>query len=150
MKEQNPRVNLPGKAGFSKKTLPMQRMQGSPVATRKKRVIGRPFRPGPDPRRHKGGRKCATALEFSQAFNRALAEGGSPEDLAALIWEEAMKGSNYARDVILDRLLGPVTKTALVSNIPVLFGIEYKPDPEADSILIVPPSNVPGRKLAEG
>jgi hypothetical protein len=118
-------------------------MQGSPVAAKKKRVVGRPFQSGPDPRRHKGGRKCATALEFSQAFARALAEGGSPEDLAALIWEETMKGSAYAKDVILDRLIGPVTKAALISSTPTIYRIEYKPDDGSDEILHLPPLNVP-------
>lgn len=115
-----------------------------------KRIIGRPFQPGEDSRRHMNGRKCADAIAFSQDFNRALAEGGDPRALAALIWKRAMKGESYAIDVVLDRLLGPVTRAALISNAPTIYRIDYKPDPEADSILSVPHSHVPGHKPAEG
>lgn len=122
-----------------------------------KRTFGRPFQPGDDPRRHMSGRKCADAIAFAQEFNRALAEGGDPRALASLIWKRAMKGQPYAIDVILDRLLGPVTKMAVISNQPILFSVRYEPDkdpnsgkPNPEMILNVPPSNVPGHKPAEG
>ncbi len=122
-----------------------------------KRIFGRPFKPGDDPRRHMSGRKSADAIAFAQEFNRALADGGNPRALAALIWKRAMKGQPYAIDVILDRLLGPVTKMAVISNQPILFSVQYKPDldpntgkPDPDEILNLPNSNIQGRGPAKG
>ena len=155
------------KKGAAKITAPCRkaaiaaRPEGSSPDPETKRTIGRPFQPGDDPRRHMSGRKCADAIAFSQAFTRALADGGNPEALARLIWKRAMKGNPYAIDVVLDRLIGPVNKAAIVSNQPIFFSIRYEPDPGPDAapmprepehskILNLNSSNVPGRDPAEG
>jgi hypothetical protein len=72
-----------------------------------------------------------------------------------------MKGNPYAIDIVLDRLIGPVNKAAIVSNQPIFFSIRYEPDPGPDAapmprdpapskILNLNSSNVPGRDPAEG
>jgi hypothetical protein len=67
---------------------------------------GKPFKAGPDPRRHLAGRKCRDALAFGQEFSRVLAEGGDPKALAELLWKRALAGRPWAIEIILDRLMG--------------------------------------------
>lgn len=158
MKEQKTQVKPPRADALRREPVIPVRKSASPVlansenrpAAAEKRVVGRPFQPGEDSRRHMNGRKCADAIAFSQEFNRALAEGGDPRALAALIWKRAMKGQPYALDVILDRLLGPVTKALAVSTLPVLYSIRYEPDPEADAFLNVSPRAIQGRETTKG
>ena len=101
----------------------------APAVPAKPRNIGRPFQPGDDPRRHMSGRKCADAIAFSQAFARALAEGGDPKALAENIWKSAMKGNPFSIDVILDRLIGPVNKAAVLEELPRVFVITHMDGP---------------------
>lgn len=76
-----------------------------------KRTIpaGKPFTSGNDPRRWTKGSRCKSASEFTAAFNHALAEGGDPVQLAAILWAAALKGKPWAIEIILDRLIGKVT-----------------------------------------
>jgi len=92
---------------------------------------GKPFKPGSDPRRHMAGRKCKDAIAFGQEFNRALAGGGDPTALAALLWRRALAGRPWAIELILDRLLGKLsTMTILPQGPPTIYRIVYAEDPK--------------------
>jgi hypothetical protein len=67
-------------------------------------VSGR-FKKGDDPRRNKGAR-CKEAQSFAVRFANALATGGDPAGLAALLWTKALKGQPWAIEIILDRAVG--------------------------------------------
>lgn len=64
------------------------------------------FKKGDDPRRHMGGAKTTEAQSFAVNFANALASGGDPKALADLLWDKAMKGQQWAIDIVLDRLIG--------------------------------------------
>ena len=68
------------------------------------------FKKGEDPRRNKHGQKSKAAVEFGAAFAKALAEQGSPDKLAKMLWEKALYGQSWAVDIILDRLVGKVAQ----------------------------------------
>ncbi len=87
---------------------------------------GKPFQRGDDSRRHLAGRKCKDAIAFSQDFNRALAEGGDPSALAALLWRRALAGHAWAIEILLDRLLGKLSTTTFIpQGPPTVFRIVY-------------------------
>jgi hypothetical protein len=71
---------------------------------------GRPFQKGDDPRRNKQGARSKEAQSFAERFANSLASGGDPKDLAAILWEKALKGQPWAVEVLLDRLIGKVTQ----------------------------------------
>ncbi len=64
------------------------------------------FQPGDDPRRNKAGARNKEAQSFAARFANALAAGGKPEDLTAVLWERAKRGQEWAISIILDRLIG--------------------------------------------
>ena len=66
---------------------------------------GRPFQKGDDPRRNKGA-KSQEAQSFAVNFANALATGGDPKALSALLWEKALRGQPWAVEILLDRLIG--------------------------------------------
>jgi len=71
---------------------------------------GRPFQKGDDPRRNKQGARSKEAQSFAERFANALASGGDPKALAALLWEKALKGQPWAVEILLDRLIGKVSQ----------------------------------------
>jgi hypothetical protein len=91
----------------------------------KKLTRGKPFKPGPDPRRHMSGRKCKDAITFTAEYTRALTEGGDPVEIAALLWKKALAGQPWAIEMIIDRLCGKLPATVLQTA--PIFKIIYEP-----------------------
>ena len=76
------------------------------MTPQKKRRVpkGKPFVKG-DPRINAGG-ISKEAKSFAKRFHEALAAGGDPKELAALIWEKALRGQPWAVEILLDRAVG--------------------------------------------
>jgi len=91
---------------------------------------GKPFQPGDDPRRHLAGRKSKDAINFGQAFSRAIAESGDAEALARVLWKKALQGVPFAVDTILERTLGRPVQGISIAEPPCAFRILYGPKPD--------------------
>ena len=72
------------------------------------------------------GPKNAEAKSFGIRFAEALATGGDPNDLAAMLWEKAMRGQPWAVEIILDRAIGKPKEN---EGKPVVYCIKYVNDP---------------------
>ena len=92
---------------------------------KRKMPKGKPFQPGPDPRRNVNGRRCKDALEFDKEFSRLLAGGGDPQKLARVLWKKAMRGSEWAIDAVLDRLCGKPLQRQIIQQPHQNFVITY-------------------------
>ena len=74
-------------------------------------MIGKPFKPGEDSRRHKLGRMSLDRAAFAAQLNNFLCNGaGSPEALAGVLWKCALKGQAWAVCELLDRICGKVAQ----------------------------------------
>ena len=82
------------------------------------------FKKGDDPRRNRNGQKSKAAVAFGASFSRALAEHGSAEELAEILWSEARRKRPWAVEMIMERLMGKVTQP-VDSDANVLFRIIY-------------------------
>ena len=98
--------------------------EGSKALTK---TTGKPFQRGDDPRRHKGGSRPKSAVEFTQAFTRAIAEHGDVEALASTLWARALKGDHFAVDTILERTIGKPVQAIAIAEPPAAFRFLYKP-----------------------
>ncbi|MGA2363531.1 MAG: hypothetical protein ABSG73_13880, partial [Candidatus Aminicenantales bacterium] len=54
---------------------------------------GKPFQPGPDPRRHMEGRKSRDIIAFAAELNRELAEQIDARELVRVLKERAIRGN---------------------------------------------------------
>ena len=91
---------------------------------------GKPFQPGDDPRRHLAGRKSKDAINFGQAFSRAIAESGDAEALARVLWKKALQGVPFAVDTILERTIGKPVQGITIAEPPLAFRLLYGPKPD--------------------
>ncbi|MGA2363401.1 MAG: hypothetical protein ABSG73_13195, partial [Candidatus Aminicenantales bacterium] len=55
--------------------------------------VGKPFAPGPDPRRHLQGRKSRDIIAFAAELNRELAEQIDARELVRVLKERAIRGN---------------------------------------------------------
>jgi hypothetical protein len=73
---------------------------------------GKPFQPGPDPRRHKFGRASLNRADFMAKLNNALCNGiGEPDEIARILWKYARMGRSWALVEIMDRIGGRVPQS---------------------------------------
>jgi hypothetical protein len=92
--------------------------------------VGKPFAPGPDPRRHLQGRKSRDIIAFAAELNRELAEQIDARELVRVLKERAIRGNLQAIEIVLDRVLGKAFIRAELSPGPSHYIITYADTPE--------------------
>ena len=98
-------------AGTARKKGSLVHSKRALAASAKPRVVGKPFMPGPDPRRHRLGRASLDRAAFSAKLNNFLCNGiGDPEALARILWKYAMAGQAWAVTELLNRICGKVAQ----------------------------------------
>ena len=96
-------------AGAVRKKDALVRSNRALAARGKPGKIGKPFKLGEDPRRHKLGRVSLDRAAAAAKINNLLCNGtGDPAELAAVLWKHALKGEAWAVSELLDRICGKV------------------------------------------
>jgi hypothetical protein len=89
-------------------------------------MIGKPFKPGEDSRRHKLGRMSLDRAAFAAQLNNFLCNGaGSPEALAGVLWKYALRGQAWAVCELLDRVAGKITQPIHIAELAQKYRIVY-------------------------
>jgi hypothetical protein len=104
-------------AGAARKKDALACSQRALAAHVKPRKVGKPFKKGEDPRRHKLGRVSLDRAAFAAQLNNYFCNGiGEPKALAEVLWKCALKGQAWAVCELLDRICGKVMQSVQVEE----------------------------------
>jgi len=105
------------RAGAARKKDALACSKRAVAAHEKPKKIGKPFKKGEDPRRHKLGRVSLDRAAAAAKINNLLCNGiGDPAELAAVLWKHALKGEAWAVSELLNRICGKVMQSVQVEE----------------------------------